>query len=139
MKSFAILATALALAANARAQASSDLAIGGTLVGGGTLTFTVSGAPAHKLTVIFAAQNPGTTIYDALTIDLALPLFGVAMGLSDATGSLVRSFNLPNLPPGVTIAPFTLSAQAVSVDFGGFLPIPPAFAKSDVETFTIVL
>lgn len=135
--------------------AQSDLTVGGTLTSGGTVIFSVTGAPASSPTAVLVSTSAGqTTVGLGLTIDLAAPFLPIAIASTDATGALSVTLNIPTVPASLSQT-LNLNAQAVTVDLSGFtVPTLPGaggpgsggfqiptftFVKSDVEAFALSL
>jgi hypothetical protein len=125
-----ILALALvaivAISAPTLAQCST-LAITGTINAGQTLSIDVSGAPANSIVFIAVGEAGSTNLpfpgqTGGLTLGVAQPFIILPIGMSDSTGHVALSVEIPaNLPAGV-IQDHTYTAQALSLSFSMMSP-----------------
>ncbi len=148
MKILPTFALALCLTIGASAQCS-DITVGGTLVSGGDVSFSVTGAPAESMTLVFVATDTGSFgVGGFFTLGLAMPAIPIGQGMTDANGDFSTTINIPNIPAGVLpMSSLDLYAQSLTISYtiptfptlpgtgGGFLPF--SFCDSDVEAFTI--
>jgi hypothetical protein len=121
--SLALIAV-LAIGAPVLAQCST-LTVTGTINAGQTITVDVSGATPDSL-VFLAVGEAGTTTFPfpggGLTLGVEAPMLILPIGVSDASGHVALSVEVPaNIPAGV-IQDHTFTAQAITPSFT-FMPM----------------
>ena len=99
IKSIATVCLGL-LAANASAQCST-LTVTGTGAPGTSLTFDINGTDSHAFALLAVGQTQGTTTIQlgplgSLTLGLATPFIPVPLGLTNTSGDISRTINIPS-------------------------------------------
>ena len=138
------LVAILALSVNTLAQSCSDLTIGGTMVAGGDLSFSVTGNAPFAPVYLLGSDAAGTTnIGGVVTLGIVNPAAPFLTLVADAAGDASFTYNLPPmLPPG--LVGFDIYVQAISLDFSGSTPtpfgynLPFSICLSDVESFQLM-
>jgi len=96
----------------------STLSITGTINAGQTVTVDVSGAPAHAVCALAVGGSGSTSISlpggGSLSLLVSNPAI-IPLGMTDASGHVAFSANIPANIPASAIVNHTFTCQAVSV------------------------
>jgi hypothetical protein len=131
---FALVA-ALAISAPTLSQCST-LAVTGSINAGQTITVDVSGAPADAV-VFIAVGDAGTTTFPfpggGLTLGVAEPIL-LPIGVSDASGHVALSVEVPADIPPELIQNHTYTVQSVAASFSMTMPFSFSFCVSNTAS-----
>ena len=130
---FVALGASLALNAAAFSQCS-NLTISGSFNPGATIGFAVSGSTPSALTFALSGDPGVTTVsfgfLGSLTVGLSQPFDVVPIGMTNGSGDLTLSFQIPPNLPLSSIQNQALTLQAVSFEIVSTFP-PFSFCVSN--------
>jgi len=130
MRMMTVCAVLALLAAPAVSQ-SCNLAVTGSLMPGDTLSIQVTDSIPNAPTLLAVGETLGSTNFNfgplgGFTIDLAEPFIILPLGLTDANGDTGIAFSVPaNAPTPPSLPSLTLHLQAVTIDLGFGITMPP--------------